>query len=45
MHLFDIDVPGKFKFKESDTLSPGNKVTVFDTDFCKIGLGLFILFS
>ncbi|KAK3327761.1 putative nitrilase [Cercophora scortea] len=28
VHLFDIDIPGKIKFKESDVLSPGNKVTI-----------------
>ena len=28
MHLFDIDVPGKVRFMESDTLTPGNKVLV-----------------
>lgn len=31
MHLFDIDIPGKITFKESDTLSPGNDVTVVNT--------------
>ncbi|KIH87856.1 hypothetical protein SPBR_05184 [Sporothrix brasiliensis 5110] len=30
VHLFDIDIPGKIKFKESDVLSPGNKVTIVD---------------
>jgi omega-amidase len=40
VHLFDIDVPGKITFKESDTLSPGNQVTVFDTPYCKIGVGI-----
>eukprot|EP00735_Rhodelphis_limneticus_P003946 TRINITY_DN1548_c0_g1::TRINITY_DN1548_c0_g1_i1::g.28296::m.28296 TRINITY_DN1548_c0_g1::TRINITY_DN1548_c0_g1_i1::g.28296 ORF type:complete len:299 (-),score=49.42,sp/Q2T9R6/NIT2_BOVIN/56.79/2e-120,CN_hydrolase/PF00795.17/5.8e-36 TRINITY_DN1548_c0_g1_i1:69-965(-) len=40
VHLFDIDVPGKITFKESDTLSPGNSITTFDTDFCKIGVGI-----
>lgn len=30
VHLFDIDIPGKIKFKESDVLSPGNKVTLVD---------------
>lgn len=38
MHLFDIDIKNKQKFKESDTLSAGNDVTVFDTEFGKIGL-------
>jgi len=33
VHLFDIDVPGKIKFKESEILSPGDSVTVFDTSF------------
>jgi hypothetical protein len=31
MHLFDIDIPGKITFKDSDTLSPGNDVTVVNT--------------
>ncbi len=38
VHLFDIDIKNKQRFKESDTLSAGNEVTVFDTEFCKIGL-------
>lgn len=38
VHLFDIDIKNKQKFKESDTLSSGDKVTVFDTEFGKIGL-------
>jgi len=29
VHLFDIDVPGKITFKESDTLSPGQSYTSF----------------
>ncbi len=37
-HLFNIDVLGGQKFRESDTLSPGNKVTVFQTEFTPIGL-------
>jgi omega-amidase len=28
VHLFDIDIPGKITFRESDVLSPGNKVTI-----------------
>ena len=38
VHLFDIDVEGGQSFKESDTLTPGNNITVFDTEFGKIGL-------
>ncbi|KAF2206085.1 nitrilase family protein-like protein [Delitschia confertaspora ATCC 74209] len=30
IHLFDIDIPGKIRFKESEVLSPGNKISVFD---------------
>lgn len=30
VHLFDIDIPGKITFKESQVLSPGNKVTILD---------------
>jgi omega-amidase len=42
MHLFDIDVKDKIYFKESDTLSPGNKVTVIDTKskIGKLGIGI-----
>jgi len=40
IHLFDIDIPGKIRFKESETLSPGTKTTYFDTDFARIGLGI-----
>jgi omega-amidase len=40
MHLFDIDIPGKIIFKESETLSPGNQITVVDTEFCKIGVAI-----
>ena len=38
MHLFDIDVKGGQSFKESLVLSAGEDVTVFDTQFCKVGL-------
>ena len=38
IHLFDIDIKGKQTFKESDTLSPGDDITVFDSEFGKIGL-------
>lgn len=38
VHLFDINVEHGQSFKESDTLTAGDKVTVFDTEFGKIGL-------
>ena len=37
-HLFDVDVKGGQYFKESDTFSAGKDVTVFDTEFGKMGL-------
>jgi omega-amidase len=40
MHLFDIDIPGKIVFKESDTLTAGNQITVVDTEFCKVGIAV-----
>lgn len=39
IHLFDIDVPG-IKFKESETLSPGDSLTTFTADGVKIGIGI-----
>jgi omega-amidase len=30
VHLFDIDIPGKITFKESETLSPGDAPTIID---------------
>ncbi|MHB1393347.1 MAG: carbon-nitrogen hydrolase family protein [Clostridia bacterium] len=40
MHLFDIAVKGGQCFKESDTLTAGNTVTVFETEFGKMGLAI-----
>ncbi|TRY54624.1 hypothetical protein DNTS_001608 [Danionella cerebrum] len=40
IHLFDIDVPGKIRFQESETLSPGNSFSIFETPFCKVGVGI-----
>ncbi|MFI3115407.1 MAG: carbon-nitrogen hydrolase family protein [Clostridia bacterium] len=38
VQLFDVDIKGGQYFKESDTLSDGNEVTVFDTEYGKFGL-------
>ncbi len=40
MHLFDIDIPGRITFKESDILKPGQQITVVETNFGKIGIGI-----
>ncbi|CAF0785021.1 unnamed protein product [Didymodactylos carnosus] len=41
MHLFDIDIPGKITFKESDALAPGNQLTTFDiSDDFRVGLAI-----
>lgn len=39
-HLFDVDIPGKITFKESDTLTPGSELTCLSTRYGKIGLGI-----
>jgi omega-amidase len=43
VHLFDIDVPGGIRFKESDTLSPGNTMTAFHAGdvLGMIGIGIW----
>ncbi|XP_078661365.1 omega-amidase NIT2-like [Branchiostoma floridae x Branchiostoma belcheri] len=40
VHLFDIDVPGKIWFQESETLSPGSGLVTFDTPYCKVGVAI-----
>ena len=40
MHLFDIDVKGGIRFMESETLTPGENMTILDTEFCKVGVAI-----
>ena len=40
VHLFDIDVPGGQRFKESDTLTPGDRITLVDTPWGKVGVAI-----
>ena len=40
VHLFDIDVPGGQRFMESDTFMPGDRLTLFDTPYGKIGVAI-----
>ncbi|KAG2610222.1 omega-amidase, chloroplastic-like isoform X2 [Panicum virgatum] len=40
LHLFEIDIPGDIKLKESDTFTGGQEPTVVDTDVGRIGIGI-----
>ncbi len=40
VHLFDVDLPGGVKVRESSTLSPGNEVTVLNTEFGPVGVAV-----
>lgn len=43
MHLFNVDMPGRITFRESDTLSPGNNITVIK--FRDITIGVLICYD
>ncbi|KAL9652829.1 hypothetical protein ABK040_010861 [Willaertia magna] len=45
IHLFDIDVPNKITFKESDVLSAGNELLSFTIPETKITIGIGICFD
>ncbi|MBQ6231328.1 MAG: carbon-nitrogen hydrolase family protein [Eubacterium sp.] len=38
VHLFDVSITGGQVFKESDTLTAGDSITTFETEFCTMGL-------
>ena len=38
VHLFDIDVKGGQRFFESETFTPGDRITTFETPWGKMGL-------
>ncbi|XP_040071203.1 omega-amidase NIT2-like [Ixodes scapularis] len=40
LHLFDADIPGMITSRESSLVSPGNRLTTFDTPLCKVGVGV-----
>ncbi|XP_031815431.1 omega-amidase NIT2 isoform X2 [Sarcophilus harrisii] len=40
LHLFDIDIPGRIRFQESETLSAGDSLSIFETPYCKVGVGI-----
>lgn len=39
-NLFDVNITGGTVFKESDVFSPGEEITVLDTEFGKIGVAI-----
>jgi hypothetical protein len=43
VHLFDIDIPGKIKFCESEVLDAGNHLTTFDTRMFMFILCVFFM--
>lgn len=45
VHLFDISIPGGITFKESDSLKPGNKATVFEIPQIDTIFGLGICYD
>jgi len=40
IHLFDIDVPGKIRFQESEVLTAGDTPTMFSVGNIKVGVGI-----
>jgi predicted amidohydrolase len=40
LHLFDVDVPGGKRFRESETVEPGNDVVVASTPWGGLGLSI-----
>lgn len=40
VHLFDISIPGGITFRESDSLSSGDSLSIVDLGACKLGLGI-----
>ena len=40
-HLFDVDIPGKVSIKESKFYFPGDNYAIFETEFCRFGIGIW----
>lgn len=38
VHMFDVEIENGVSFRESKHFSPGNEITVFDTEFGKMGV-------
>jgi len=40
VHLFDIDIPGKIRFQESEVLTGGGSLTDLDTEYGRLGVAI-----
>ena len=40
VHLFDVNIPGEIVYQESAYFSTGRDVTVFDTEYCRVGVAI-----
>lgn len=40
IHLFDVDLPGGIRVKESSTIGAGREITVIKTSLCTIGVAI-----
>lgn len=40
VHLFDVDVENGIRIRESDTITPGEDLTVFDTEYGRFGIAI-----
>ena len=40
VHLFDVNIEGGVRFMESEVLTPGNEMTIVETEFGKIGVAV-----
>lgn len=40
IHLFDVDIAGQPSFRESDTITPGDRIVTFDMDGIRVGLAI-----
>ncbi|XP_040071218.1 omega-amidase NIT2-like [Ixodes scapularis] len=40
IHLYGFNIPGKIRFSEADFIASGNRLTTFNTPFCKVGVGV-----
>jgi len=40
VHMFDVDIEGGIRFKESDSFTAGEDICVFDTDYGRFGVAI-----